>query len=426
MRPSQFRIVQSSFIYSNKRSIMSTRDVDSATAPSPASRRTRLVHAGRHPEQFGGAVNTPVVRTSTVLYPDLAAYEDSRAHKFGSLRYGRYGTQTAFALQEAMTELEGAAGAVLYPSGLAAISSVLRALLAPGDHLLMVDSVYGPARQFCDGALRRAGVETTYFDPAIGGGIADLLRPRTRVVYGESPGSLTFEVQDLPAIAQACRRSGALLVVDNTWASPLFHRPLELGADVSISAATKYVVGHSDAMLGVAATNERALDAVRAGAAADGLLAGPDDCWLALRGLRSMGARLRQHEESALFVAHWLARHPAVRRVLYPALPGDPSHELWKRDFSGASGLFSFELARPDPDRLRVFIDGLALFGIGSSWGGFESLVLPAKPVRTASHLPVEGALVRLHIGLEDPNDLVGDLARALDAAYPDPHQQGA
>lgn len=405
---------------------MSTNSAPSEIGLSSARRRTRLVHAGRHPEQFGGAVNTPVVRTSTVLYPDLAAYEDSRAQKFGALRYGRYGTPTAFALQEAMTELEGAAGTVLYPSGLAAISSVLRSLLAPGDHLLMVDSVYGPARQFCEGALRRAGIETTYFDPAIGGSIADLLRPQTRVVYGESPGSLTFEVQDLPTIAQTCRRSGVWLVVDNTWASPLFHRPLELGADISISAATKYVVGHSDAMLGVAATNERALDPVRAGAAADGQIAGPDDCWLALRGLRSMGARLRQHEEGALFVTRWLERHPAVRRVLYPALPGDPSHDLWKRDFSGASGLFSFELALPDQDRLRVFIDSLTLFGIGSSWGGFESLVLPARPVRTATPLSIKGALVRLHIGLEDPQDLVDDLARAFAIAYPDFHQEGA
>lgn len=379
---------------------------------------TVLVHGGRHPADFGGVVNTPVVRASTVLYADLAAYEQSRVTKFGALRYGRYGTQTAFALQEAMTELEGGAGAVLYPSGLSAIAGVLRALLKPGDHLLMVDSVYGPARNFCSEALKRDGIETSYFDSTVGADIGALIRPQTRVVYCESPGSLTFEVMDLPAIIRACRNKGVSVVADNTWATGLLHRPLLLGADVSITAATKYVVGHSDAMLGVAVCNEAALTQIRSWAAANGLIAGPDECWLGLRGLRSMGARLRQHQASALMLARWLGTHPAVTRVLFPALAEDPHHALWKRDFVGASGLFGVELASADRERMRSFIDALELFGIGSSWGGYESLILPSSPTRSASPFQLEGALVRIHVGLEDPDDLINDLSRALEIAY--------
>ncbi|WP_245267574.1 cystathionine beta-lyase [Mesorhizobium sp. WSM1293] len=386
---------------------------------SPKLRRdTRLVHAGRHPADFGGVVNTPVVRASTVLYPDIGAYERSRASKFGALRYGRYGTQTSFALAEAMAEIEGADGAVLYPSGLAAIAGVLKSLLSPGDHLLVTDAVYGPARNFCETELRRNGIDVTFFAPDIGASIGDLVRPQTRVVYCESPGSLTFEVQDIPAIVAACRSPDIAIVVDDTWATPFFHRPLDLGAHVTIHAATKYIVGHSDAMLGVAVANERHLPRIRDWAAGHGVLAGPDECWLALRGLRSLGARLRQHQESAKTIAGSLKGHPAVERVLYPALDTDSSHTIWGRDFSGATGLFGVELVNTSPDMVRAFIDSLELFGIGSSWGGFESLILPSKPVRTASEPHWKGPLLRLHIGLEDPDDLLDDLQRGLDVMH--------
>lgn len=386
------------------------------------SRRSRpdtvLVHAGRHPEDFGGAVNTPVVRASTILYPDLGSYERSRADKFGALRYGRYGTQTAFALMEAMTELEQGDGTVLYPSGLAAIAGVLKSLLGPGDHLLVTDAVYGPARNFCETELRRGGIDVTFFTPTAGAAIADLIRPETRVVYCESPGSLTFEVQDLPAIAAACAAADIAVVVDNTWATPFFHQPLRHGAHISIHAATKYIVGHSDAMLGVAVARQQHIPRLRAWAAEHGILAGPDECWLGLRGLRSLGARLRQHQESAGKIAATLQHHPAVKRVLYPALATDCSHSIWLRDFTGASGLFGLELAPAEPGAVRDFIDGLGLFGIGSSWGGYESLVLPSKPVRTVSLVEWQGPVLRLHIGLEDPEDLLDDLQGGLDTLH--------
>lgn len=383
---------------------------------SPKRKRdTTLVHAGRHPSEFGGVVNTPVVRASTVLYPDLASYERSRAKKFGALRYGRYGTQTAFAFEEAMAECESGDGAVLYPSGLSAIAGVLKSMLGHGDHLLVVDTVYGPARAFCENELRRCGVDVTFYDPAIDSSIGELIRPRTRVVYCESPGSLTFEVQDIPALAAASKSRDVAIVVDNTWATPFFHQPLKLGAHVAIHAATKYIVGHSDAMLGVAVARNSHLPQIRNWAAEHGVLAGPDECWLALRGLRSLGARLRQHQETAKQVVAALLEHPAVRRVLYPASGSGDSNQLWCRDFSGASGLFGMELTDAEPDTVRTFIDSLDLFGIGSSWGGFESLVLPSNPVRTATLPHWTGPLLRLHIGLEDPDDLIEDLHRGLD-----------
>lgn len=379
---------------------------------------TLLTHCGRDPEAFGGAVNVPVVRASTILYPNLAAYEASRLEKFAVLRYGRYGTQTAFALQEAMTALDGGAGAVLYPSGLAAIANVLGALLRPGDHLLMVDTAYGPARHFCDGPLKRDGVTTTYYDPAMGADIVELITDRTRVVYCESPGSLTFEVQDIPALAAVCRPRGIAVVADNTWATPLFFQPFAHGVDISIHAATKYIVGHSDAMLGIATANETYLDRVRSHAADHGVVAGPDECWLALRGLRSLGARLRQHQQSTATIVAWLKQHPLVRRILYPAEPDHPSTALWRRDFLGASGLFCIEVEPAPAGAVHRLVDALTLFGIGSSWGGYESLILPAKLVRTNSPVSAAGPLLRLHVGLEDPRDLIADLEIGL-AAYP-------
>jgi cysteine-S-conjugate beta-lyase len=378
----------------------------------PLKPDTILVNSGRYHGDFGGVVNPPVVRASTILYPNVGAYRSSRAMKFGTLRYGRYGTQTAFALQEAIAELEGGAGAVICPSGLAAITMVLRALLRPGDHVLVVDTVYGPTRSFCDSVLAEEGIAVTYYDPRA----ADLeseLTPRTRVVYAESPGSLTFETQDLPSLARLCRQHGAALVADSTWATPMCSNPLRLGVDVVIHSATKYIVGHSDAMLGVAVATSEYLSRLQNHAAGHGVIAGPDDCWLALRGLRSLGVRVRQHQCCAQALTAWFSAQPQVQRILFPAWPQDPGHALWRRDFKGASGLFGIEFRATMTDHLDRFIDDLDLFGIGSSWGGFESLILPSKPVRTAGQVP-QGPLVRIHAGLEDPDDLIADLERAL------------
>lgn len=375
---------------------------------------TILAHGGRDPQAFGGAVNIPSVRTSTILYPDLRAYEESRAEKFSTLRYGRYGTQTAFALEEAVAALEGGFRATAFPSGLSAIANVLRALLKPGDHMLMVDTVYGPARKFCNETLARDGIATTYYDPATTAELGNLITERTRVVYCESPGSLTFEVQDIPAIAAICRPRGIAVVADNTWATPLFFRAFVHGVDISIHSATKYIVGHSDAMLGIAVCTEKYFERVRHHAAEHGVVAGPDDCWLGLRGLRTLGARLRQHQQSAKAVIDWLLKHPAVSRVYYPALAGDASHTLWRRDLTGASGLFGLELVSAPHGDIHAFIDALKLFGIGSSWGGYESLMLPSKPVRTVSRSRTTGPLLRVNIGLEDPDDLIADLQVGL------------
>lgn len=376
---------------------------------------TVLAHSGRNPVEFGGTVNVPVVRASTVLYPNLAAYESSRGQKFGALRYGRYGTQTAFALVDALSELDGSDGAVLFPSGLAAIAGVLRTLLHPGDHLLMVDVVYAPTRRFAEDALKQDCIETTFFDPATNETIGDLIKTNTKVIYCESPGSHTFEIQDLPAIAQVCRQRGLVLVVDNTWATSYFFRPLQYGADIAIQSATKYIVGHSDAMLGVATAKSPHIESLRQSVAASGLIAAPDDCWLALRGLRTLSVRLRAHQEHADQVARWLTQHPKVRRVLWPALERDEYHALWKRDFAGASGVFGVELVDVGSEGIRRLVDRLMLFGIGSSWGGYESLVLPSAVVRTAVPPRTRGPTIRLQIGLEDPRDLIADLEQALD-----------
>ena len=381
-------------------------------------RDTILVHAGRDPMHFDGVVNTPVVRTSTVLYPTLEAYEQSRSDKFNGLRYGRYGTATAFSLEKAVCDLEGGHRSMILPSGLAAIAAVLRAFLRSGDHLLMVDSVYGPARSFCDEVLSQHGIETTYYRPSVGAGIEALVRDNTRAIYCESPGSLTFEVQDIPAIAMVAQRHEIPVICDNTWATPYFFRPFDHGANISIHAATKYIVGHSDAMLGIVVADERYWRHVRTSVAAHGLVGSPDDCFLALRGFRTLGVRLRQHQQGALAVAEWLQRHPLVCRVLSPMLPCDAGHELWRRDFTGASGLLGVELQPLQRPAILALFNTLKLFGIGSSWGGYESLILPANPIRSAP--PREenrGTLLRLHIGLEDPEDLVADLQAGFRAA---------
>src|SRR5207244_4081483 len=380
---------------------------------------TLLTHLGRNPEAQHGAINPPVYHASTILSKNMEEWEnrrDPRRH-FGVVRYGLSGTPTTFALEELLARIGGRYRAAIVGSGLAAITAPLQACLSQGDHLLMVDTTYGPARNFCDRVLTRCGVETTYYDPLIGDGIARLMRPNTKVVYVESPGSLTFEVQDVPAIAAVAHQHGARVMMDNTWATPYLFRSFEHGVDVSIHAATKYIGGHSDVMLGAVITNEESWLPVRSAVADLGHCAGPDDIFFGLRGMRTLSVRLERHERNAMQVARWLQTRSEVSRVLYPALPEDPGHALWKRDFLGASGLFGIVLKPASKAAVDAFIDSLDLFGIGASWGGYESLIQPAYPerARTATPWQAEGPLVRLHIGLEDPQDLIADLAQGLD-----------
>lgn len=380
---------------------------------------TRVVHAGRHPERFEGVVNPPVLHASTILSGSMAEWEakkKQRAADVPGTYYGRFGTPTTRALEEAICALDGAHRCVLYPSGLAACTGALLAFLAAGDHLLLPDNVYGPTRNFALRFLKRYGVETTFYDPLAGAGIEALMRPNTKVVYVESPGSLTFEVQDVPAIAAATHRRGATVVMDNTWGTPLYFKAFEHGVDVAVQAATKYIVGHSDAMLGTVSCNAAAWPAVRAATADLGQTAGPDDVYLAQRGLRTMAVRLKQHWETGVRLAEWCARQPEVERVLHPALPGDPGHALWKRDFRGACGLFGVQL-KPVPEAaFHALIDNAKLYGLGSSWGGYESLVSPAplEGIRTATRWPHTGPLFRIHAGLEHPDDLVASLDEAF------------
>lgn len=369
---------------------------------------TAIVTAGRNPEANFGIVNPPVYHASTVLYPTLEAV---KAHT-QPVTYGRRGTPTTFALQDAIAELEGGYKTALTSSGLSAVATALLAFLKAGDHLLMVDSVYQPSRHFCDTVLVRYGVNVEYYDPLIGGGIERLIRPETKVIFTESPGSVTFEVQDIPAIAEVAHRSGITVMLDNTWASPLYFKPFEHGVDVSIQAATKYLCGHSDVMMGAITTTEVAWKELLDTHGAIGQCVAPDDVYLVLRGIRTLSTRLERHMKSGIALAQWLAKRPEVKRVLHPALPGDPGHEIWKRDFTGACGLFSVELT-PCPEKaLAAFFDGLDLFGMGYSWGGFESLVIPQYPkkMRTATEWNAEGQILRFHAGLEDIDDLVHDL----------------
>ena len=379
---------------------------------------TRLVTAGRHASTGGrGIVNPPVWRASTILFDSVADLRAAVRRPDDGLYYGRRGTPTQWALADALTELEpGAEGTMLYPSGVAAVTSVLLSLLSPGDDLLMVDSAYEATRAICNGLLKRMGVTTRYYDPMMGGGISALIEDRTRAIFLESPGSLTFEVQDVPAISAAARARGVTTVLDNTWATPLFFPAIAHGVDISILACTKYIVGHSDVMMGSATAGPSHFEALRRASLSLGQCVSPDDAYLAARGLRTLGVRLRQHQDGALAIARWLEQQPQVARVLHPALPGCPGHDLWQRDFSGAAGLFSIVLDGGDDAARAAMIDGLALFGIGFSWGGYESLALPVDPagLRTATRWDAEGPVVRFHIGLEDPADLIADLARGL------------
>ena len=386
-----------------------------ATHP-PLKPATRLVVGGRDASAQHGFVNPPVHHASTVLYPSA---EDFLARRSRYL-YGRRGTPTSEALEDALRELEGAdcAGVALLPSGLAAISTALFAVLDAGDHMLVTDSAYQPTRRFCDGVLRRKGVETTYYDPLTGSGIAALVKSNTRAVFVEAPGSLSFEVQDVPAIAAAAHANGAVVLMDNTWATPLYFHAFDKGVDLSIQAATKYIGGHSDVMLGTVSANQATWERLRETVHALGLCVGPDDIYLGLRGLRTMGVRLAQHHQAGLKVARWLAARPEIARVLHPALESCPGHAVWRRDFSGASGLFSIVFKPVAQSAVNAFLDELRLFGIGASWGGFESLAIPfdCTSIRTATKWLPGGPTVRLHIGLEDVEDLIADLERGFAA----------
>ncbi len=384
----------------------------------PTRPATQAVQGGRRAEWTQGIVNPPVWRASTILYDDVAALRaGTKSNADGKLFYGRRGTPTQWSLADALTEMEpGAAGTMLYSSGVAALTTALLSVLRPGDHLLMTDSAYDPTRIFCDRLLTSFGIETLYYDPLIGGGIAALLTERTRAIFMESPGSLTFEVQDVPAIVAVAKARDITTLIDNTWATPLFLKTMALGIDLSIMACTKYIVGHSDAMIGSVTANAKHWPALRFTTQELGHHVGPDDAWLAARGLRTLDVRMQRHQASALEIAHWLRDQPEVAQVLHPALSDCPGHALWQRDFTGSSGLFSFMLDGGGEAARAALIDGLAHFGIGYSWGGFESLAIPVDPasIRTATRWEAKGPLVRLQIGLEDPADLIEDLAAGL------------
>ncbi len=378
---------------------------------------TKLVVLGRDSRANHGIVNPPVYHASTVLYPTVKDLESRSDWPPKSVTYGLHGTPTTFALEDAIAELEGGFDAVITPSGLSAIILALMAFLKAGDHLLMVDSVYGPTRRFCDTTLARFGVETAYYDPLAGAGIKELIRPRTKVVFVESPGSNTFEVQDIPALAQEAHQAGAVVIMDNAWASPLFFKPFEKGVDISIQAVTKYISGHSDVMLGSVTATEEHFPQLRKTALELGLNGAPDDCYLALRGLRTLDVRLRRHQETGLALACWLEGRPEVDRVLHPGLESDPGHELWKRDFLGASGLFGAVLKPFSKRAVEAMLDHLELFKMGYSWGGYESLILPTDPApgRTATQWRAQGPSLRIHAGLEHVEDLIADLGKGLE-----------
>jgi cysteine-S-conjugate beta-lyase len=383
---------------------------------SPKQAETILVTAGRDTRAQKGFVNPPVVHGSTVLYPTA---DDLHAHR-GEFQYGRHGTPTTRALQEALMALEGpaCAGVGLAPSGLAAISTALLAVLKAGDHLLVCDNAYRPTRNFCNGVLARYGVETHYFDPLIGADIAKYFQSNTRAVVVEAPGSQSFEMPDIPAIAAVAHAHGALVIDDNTWATALFHRSLDQGVDISLQAATKYIGGHSDIMFGTISANAKAWPLIAEAIRLHGVCAGPDDVFLALRGLRTLAVRLAQHQKSALEMARWLGTRREVVKVLHPALESDPGHGIWKRDFTGASGLFSIVLKPAPQQAVDALLDAVKLFGMGYSWGGFESLVIPfdCSAYRTATSWAPGGPTLRLHIGLENVDDLKADLACGFEA----------
>ncbi len=380
------------------------------------NKESRILHAGRHPEHYHGAVNVPVYHASTILHPSVAAMEASGKTPFDGVRYGRFGTPTTFAFEDALAVVEGGGRTIATSSGLAAITGALMAFLKAGDHLLMVDTAYFPTRKFCDSVLAHFGVETTYYDPTISGDIVRLMRPNTRVVFTESPGSLTFEIQDIPAIAAAAHANGALVMMDNTW-GVLSFQPFSHGVDISIQACTKYVVGHADAMLGALTVREDLWEHAKASICTFGHSPGTEELFLGLRGLRTLALRLKHHGETALALTTWLEGRPEVARVLYPPLRSDPNHALWRRDFTGACGLFGVVLKPAPKAAVDAMLDGFTHFKLGYSWGGFESLVIPTSGhaiIRTASAWQPDGPTLRFHAGLEAAEDLRTDLEQGL------------
>jgi len=380
------------------------------------NKATQVGHLGRAPQKFMGAVNTPVFRATTMLFPTVADLEAAVRGKYEGIGYGLHGLPTVTDLQNAIAELEGGHAALAVPSGLTATTLPLLALANPGDHLLVTDSVYGPTRRFCDLHMKRLGVEVSYYDPLLGADIAREFRPNTRIVFAESPGSLTFDVQDVSAIAKVAHARSALVIIDNSWATPLNFRAFDHGVDVSVHAATKYIAGHSDTLLGLIVGSEATFPKLHRLWTDMGVTASSDDCFLGLRGLRTLATRLARQQASGIKVAEWLRTRPEVNEVIHPALPGSRGHELWKRDFAGATSLFGIVLNPVGKACIDALLDGMRLFGMGWSWGGFESLIIPIYPerTRTASRWEAGGPMLRLYVGLEDPDDLIADLADGL------------
>lgn len=385
------------------------------------SKKTQLVNAGRSKKWTNGVVNPPIQRASTVVFDSVAEKNHAtvnRANK--TLFYGRRGTQTHFAFQEAMVEIEGGVGCALFPCGAAAIANSILSFVQTGDHILMVDTCYEPTRDFCEKIMKKMGIETTYYPPTIGEGIRTLIQPNTKVLFTESPGSITMEVQDIPTLARVAHEHDIIVMLDNTWAAGVNFSPFEHGVDISIQAATKYIVGHSDVMLGTAIANEKCWDQLREQSYLMGQCVSPDDAYLGLRGLRTLDVRLRQHAQNSLAIAHWLAEQPEVDHVRHPALETCPGHEFYQRDFTGGNGLFSFVLKSSDAKATTALLDGMQHFSMGFSWGGFESLILANEPksfdsLRTVAHPHFAGTLIRVHIGLEDVDDLIADLKAGLE-----------
>ncbi len=378
---------------------------------------TLVVHAGPAPRDQAGVINPPVDRASTIVYDSVEAYMDRHKGLYDEVIYGLYGTRTTFALAAAVTELERGHATVITSSGTSAIALTLTAFAANGDHILVSDCVYGPTRKFLTDVTARFGVDVEYYSPDIGSGIAELFRPNTRLVYMESPGSQTFDMIDVPAIAAAARDRDILTAIDNTWATPLFFKPLDHGVDISIASATKYLSGHSDCLLGtMTAASERVYRQLKDAAARWGNCASPDNCYLVHRGIRTLAARLDRHQQTAARLIAWFLQQPEVVAIRYPGHPSDPGHAIWKRDFTGASGLFGVQLDRLTPAETSAIFNSMSLFQLGSSWGGFESLAVPAwpAPVRAFPNGEGEGALIRVHAGLEEPDDLIADLAAAF------------
>jgi cysteine-S-conjugate beta-lyase len=378
---------------------------------------TRLIHSGSDPKSQKGVVNMPVHRASTVIFPTVQAMKDAEKIKYDTTYYGVHGTPSTFALEEAMADVEGGYRAVSVSSGLAAITTALITYLQAGDHLLMVDSVYGPTRNFCNTTLKRFGIETTYYDPLIAGDIEALIRPETKVIFTESPGSYTFEIQDIPAITEVAHNHNIKVMIDNTWSAGHFFKPFDHGVDISIQATTKYQAGHADVILGhiIAKTEEDWLK-IKIATAALGQAVAPDVCYLALRGLRTLSVRLEHHQESALTLAKWLRERPEVATILHPAFDTCPGHEIWQRDFTGSSGLFSIVLKDFTAEQVNAMLDDMDYFAMGFSWGGFESLMVASDPtkIRSATKWENAGPLLRLHAGQEDVEDLIADLERGL------------